>query len=119
MEAKAAYEIYMAIGAGGLCVVAIIIGFFILLKDVKPAMTKVQEESRIVNEVIKTNTHAIKELSQSNQNIASALTVLDQSMKIIASHMEKSDRKDDEICTRLGKMDDKLIVIGERVSKQS
>lgn len=117
MEAKAAYEVYMAVGAGGLCVIALIVSYFIILKQIKPALEKMQQESALTNEVIRSNTEAIKEIGHSNQNIATALTVLDQTMKSFGIHMEQSHKKDEETLIRLGKIDDKLIIIGERVGK--
>jgi len=119
MEAKAAYEMYLAVGAGGLCVIALIVSYFIILKQITPAIEKMQKESALTNEVIRANTDAIKEIGRSNENIASALTVLDHTMKTFGTHIEQNSKRNEEVVTRLGKMDDRLIIIGERLNRGS
>lgn len=75
-ETKTLYDMYVTVGAGGLALIVLmglIIYFFLKLK---PTLDKIQIDSALGTEVIKNNTKAVEELSRSNDNVASALTLL-------------------------------------------
>ena len=91
---------YIAVGAGGLCVIAIIYITLYLIKKITP---EIQKQSQMVehisssNErhirVIDNNTEAIREMSKSNDNMAMALNILDKSVTGVMTSLDRHDQR--------------------------
>lgn len=84
-------ETYGAIGAGGLALVVLIWLLVYLVTKINPLLQALKEDNRVHTEIIKNNTEAIKEVSRSNENVATALKLLNQSFGTFSNLMEKHD----------------------------
>lgn len=101
---------YGAIGAGGLSLVVLLWLLVYLVKKINPLLDQIQSDNQSHKEVIKNNTEAIKEVSRSNQNVAQALALLDNSFSSFAKIMEKHDE-------RAQVMQQEIVRISENVKK--
>ena len=79
MDIKALSNSYLALGAGGLSLIVLIWLIVYFVTKVHPTLQSIKEESKANTEVIKNNTQAIKEVSKSNDNVATALALLETS----------------------------------------
>lgn len=84
---------YGAIGAGGLALVVLLWLLVYLVTKIDPLLNQVKQDNETHKEVIKNNTEAIKEVSRSNQNVAQALALLDNSFSSFVRIMEKHDMR--------------------------
>ena len=101
---------YGAIGAGGLSLVVLLWLLVYLVKKTNPILDQIQSDIQSHKEITKNNTEAIKEVSRSNQNVAQALALLDNSFSSFARIMEKHDE-------RAQVMQQEIVRIGENVKK--
>ena len=84
-------ETYGAIGAGGLALVVLIWLLVYLVTKINPLLQALKEDNKVHTEIIKNNTEAIKEVSRSNENVATALKLLNQSFGTFSNRMEKQE----------------------------
>ena len=91
-ELKALKETYLAIGVGGLSFICIILILWFVMRNIQPTLEKIKQDGAVTQSIIQNNTRAIEEMSKSNQNVATALTILDKSMNNV--HSDVKDIKD-------------------------
>lgn len=97
-------ETYGAIGAGGLALVVLIWLLVYLVTKINPLLQALKEDNKVHTEIIKNNTEAIKEVSRSNENVATALKLLNQSFGTFSNLMEKHDDRTVQMQTEILKM---------------
>lgn len=101
-------EIYLAIGVGGVSFLVLISVLMYLLKVMLPILQQIQKDEVVTQNILQNNTKAIEEMSRSNQNVATALTLLDKSMSSVHSDVKKVVESNDDIEKRLWVIDGKL-----------
>ena len=84
-------ETYGALGAGGLALVVLVWLLVYLVTKINPLLQALKEDNKVHTEIIKNNTEAIKEVSRSNENVATALKLLNQSFGTFSNRMEKQE----------------------------
>ena len=84
-------ETHGAIGAGGLALVVLVWLLVYLVTKINPLLQALKEDNKVHTEIIKNNTEAIKEVSRSNENVATALKLLNQSFGTFSNRMEKQE----------------------------
>ncbi len=97
MDFETIIKTYGAIGAGGLALVVLIWLLIYLVTKIDPLLNQIRKDNEAHKEVIKNNTEAIKEVSRSNQNVAQALALLDNSFGSFVRIMEKHDMRAESI----------------------
>ena len=97
-------ETYGAIGAGGLALVVLIWLLVYLVTKINPLLQALKEDNRVHTEIVKNNTEAIKEVSRSNENVATALKLLNHSFGTFSTQMEKHDSRAEQLQTEMLKM---------------
>lgn len=97
MDFGTVVETYGAVGAGGLALIVLIWLLIYLVTKIDPLLNQIRQDNEAHKEVIKNNTEAIKEISRSNQNVAQALALLDNSFSSFAKIMEKHDERAQDI----------------------
>ncbi|MDK2932787.1 MAG: hypothetical protein PWP27_597 [Clostridiales bacterium] len=107
---KALTDSYIAVGAGGLSFLALIFIVFYFVTKIQPTLNQIKLDNQSHVEVIRNNTEAIKEMSKSSDNVASALRLLDNSYKQLHENMIAHSRRS-EI------MEDNILIIKEAVRK--
>jgi hypothetical protein len=90
---KEIIELYIAIGAGGLCVVTVVVLLFKVLNSITPNLSELKELTKAHKEVISNNTSAIHEVSKSNDNVAAALALLENSTKQMVHLLTRHDMR--------------------------
>lgn len=110
MDLGSMVKSYGAIGAGGLALVVLLWLLVYLVKKINPLLDQIQSDNQAHKEVIKNNTDAIKEVSRSNQNVAQALSLLDNSFNSFTKIMDKHDE-------RAQVMQQDIVRISENVKK--
>lgn len=93
MDFETIIKTYGAIGAGGLALAVLIWLLIYLVTKIDPLLNQIRKDNEAHKEVIKNNTEAIKEVSRSNQNVAQALALLDNSFSSLVKIMEKHDER--------------------------
>lgn len=93
MDFETIIKTYGAVGAGGLALVVLIWLLIYLVTKIDPLLNRIRKDNEAHKEVIKNNTEAIKEVSRSNQNVAQALALLDNSFSSFVRIMEKHDMR--------------------------
>lgn len=88
---------YGAIGAGGLALVVLVWLIIYIVTKQNPILEQIRADNEAHKEVIRNNTEAIKEMSRSNQNVAQALSLLDNSFTTFGRLMEKHDNRAENI----------------------
>lgn len=88
-ELKALCDTYLAVGAGALCLIVLIWVVIYVVTLIYKKLSEVKEEQAGSKVVIENCTEAIRELSRSNDNVASALKLLDSSVGQTARVMDK------------------------------
>ena len=73
-----------------------------------PILQQIQKDEVVTQNILQNNTKAIEEMSRSNQNVATALTLLDKSMSSVHSDVKKVVESNDDIEKRLWVIDGKL-----------
>ena len=101
-------EIYLAIGVGGVSFLVLISVLMYLLKGMLPILQQIQKDEVVTQNILQNNTKAIEEMSRSNQNVATALTLLDKSMSSVHSDVKRVVESNDDIEKRLWVIDGKL-----------
>lgn len=88
-------NLYLTIGAGGLCIVVLTGLLIYLVVKILPALNHMTTSSEVTKQVIQNNSEVVKEMTRSNDNMTTALKLLDCSMttmtKLMLSHDEKTD----------------------------
>lgn len=102
-------EEYTAIGAGGISFLVLIWVVHFMMTKMYPVLDRIKEDSAVNCEVIKNNTDAIKEISRSNDNVASALQLLNSSFKQLERVLTIHDQ-------RAEKMQENIVRIQEKTS---
>lgn len=97
MDFETIIKTYGAIGAGGLALVVLIWLLIYIVTKIDPLLNQIRKDNEAHKEVIKNNTEAIKEVSRSNQNVAQALALLDNSFGSFVRIMEKHDMRAESI----------------------
>lgn len=103
-------DVYLAIGVGGVSFLVLIIVLWFILKGVVPILNQIKQDGAVTQSVIQNNTRAIEEMSRSNQNVATALTILDKSMSNVHSDVKKVVRLNEN-------MENMILVINENCKK--
>ena len=93
MEFDVLVKTYGVLGAGGLALLVLIWLLVYLITKVQPLLLSIKEDSRVHTEIIKNNTEAIKEVSMSNKNVATALKLLNLSFESFSNIVEKHDNR--------------------------
>ena len=104
MEFDALVKTYGVLGAGGLALIVLIWLLVHLITKVQPLLLSIQEDSRVHTEIIKNNTEAIKEVSMSNKNVATALKLLNLSFESFSGIIEKHDNRAESMQNEMIKM---------------
>ena len=104
MEFDLLVKTYGAIGAGGLALLVLVWLLVYLVTKVQPLLLSIKEDSRVHTEIIKNNTEAIKEVSMSNKNVATALKLLNLSFESFSSIIEKHDNRAETMQNEIIKM---------------
>lgn len=93
MNFESMLETYLTVGAGGLSLLVLVWMVFYLMAKINPTLTQIKVDNESHKEIIKNNTEAIREVSVSNQNVAQALSLLDNSFGTFVRLMEKHDSR--------------------------
>lgn len=101
-------ETYIAIGAGGLSIVVVVWVLVFLVRKLYPLIESLKMDYAVYSEIIKNNTEAVKEVSRSNENVATALKLLDNSNLQIVALLDKHDNRSETIENSVIRMDEKL-----------
>lgn len=101
-------DIYLAIGIGGFSFLVLVSMMWFLLKSVIPLLQQIKQDGAVTQSVIQNNTKAIEEMSRSNQNVATALTILDKSMTNVHSDVKKVGDKAESLENLILIMNEKL-----------
>lgn len=101
-------DLYLAIGVGGLSFIVLIYVFWYSLTRITPILNQIRQEGAVTQSIIVNNTKALEEMSKSNQNVATALTILDKSMSNVHVDVKKVVDTTDNIEKMLLVMDDRL-----------
>lgn len=88
---------YGALGAGGLSLVVLVWLIVYVITKQYPILEQIRVDNESHKEVVRNNTEAIKEMSRSNQNVAQALALLDNSFSTFGRLMEKHDERAEQI----------------------
>lgn len=88
---------YRALGAGGLSLVVLVWLIVYVITKQYPILEQIKVDNESHKEVIRNNTEAIREMSRSNQNVAQALSLLDNSFSNFGRLMEKHDERAEQI----------------------
>lgn len=88
---------YGALGAGGLSLVVLVWLIVYVITKQYPILEQIKVDNESHKEVIRNNTEAIREMSRSNQNVAQALSLLDNSFSTFERLMEKHDERAEQI----------------------
>lgn len=83
-------EVYLAVGIGGTSFIALLGVLYFILKSVLPRLNSIQEMGAVTQTVIQNNTRAVEEVAKSNQNVATALQILDKSMNNVHTDVRKT-----------------------------
>ena len=121
-------NIYLAIGAGGLCVVVLVAIVIYLIVKVYPTLNELKTEIKANNvevkesrqsylEVARNSNDAIREMSRSNENVASALKLLHSSFNNFSSTMEKHDNRAEGMENEMIRMSENIKSINERLKE--
>lgn len=100
-------ELYLAIGVGGVSFIALIIILAYLLKQVFPILNQVLQMLEVLKEVLQNNTKAIDEMAKSNQNVSTALNLLERSMTTVETKIDEVRESNDDMAKTLIKIDAK------------
>lgn len=101
-------ETYIAVGAGGLAVIAIIWAFIHNMRKLEPRLQNLEQGQEIQTEVIRNSTDAMKEVSRSNDNIASALNLLNATNKAVVEIINKQDDRSEQTLNTIIEMKAKM-----------
>lgn len=101
-------DLYLAIGVGGMSFIVLIYVFWYTLTRITPILNQIRQEGAVTQSIIINNTKAIEEMSKSNQNVATALTILDKSMSNVHTDVKKVVDTNENIEKILLVMDDRL-----------
>lgn len=114
-ELKAMQEGYLALGVGGFSFIILVIVLLYVLYKITPTLVSLKEDTQalqrdtqIYKEAIDNSTQAIQECARSNQNVASALTLLERSMTNVEDGVKEVRVTNDEIVKKVLVMDEKL-----------
>lgn len=108
MELDTIIKTYGAFGAGGVALIALIWLLIYLVTRIHPLLISLKEDNRVQTEVIKNNTDAIREVSKSNENVATALQLLNQSFDTFAIILEKHDERAQKIEIEIIRMNEAI-----------
>lgn len=97
MDLGAIVKHYGALGAGGLSLVVLVWLIVYVITKQHPILEQIRVDNESHKEVIRNNTEAIREMSRSNQNVAQALSLLDNSFSTFGRLMEKHDGRAEQI----------------------
>lgn len=95
---------YGSIGAGGIAVVSLVYMMYFILTKIVPLLDSIKQASTIQTAIIQNNTDAIKEMSRSNDNVANALALLDNSFGSFTTLLEKHDERAESISIEIAKI---------------
>lgn len=101
-------EVYLAVGVGGMSFLALLGVLYYNLKCINPVLNQLMEHQAVTQQVIANNTDAVKEMGKSNQNVATALQILDKSMNNIHSDIQKNLQHSENIEKVVLIMDEKI-----------
>lgn len=97
---KEMLDIYLAVGAGGLCIIVICAAFMYktvrmgkVMDSMKEEIKNSQTQDATYHEIIRNNTSAVLEVSKSNDNVASALDLLRGSIEHLNRSVEGHDKR--------------------------
>ena len=101
-------EVYLAVGIGGASFLALLGVLFYSIKSIYPLLKQILEHQAITQQVIANNTDAVKEMGKSNQNVATALQILDKSMNNVHVDVQKTLNSTENVEKLVLVMDAKL-----------
>jgi chromosome segregation ATPase len=122
MDILEALKIYGSIGAGGFAVIILGVSYYKhvtkYIEEMKPALeglekavNQIEIENSASREVVRNNTEAIREVSKSNENVATALGLLRHSLDALIKIMERHDLRAEKIDDNIGKVRSDLSLI--------
>ena len=90
-------KMYLSLGAGGAAVIVILWLVHFLVTKIHPILGEIKRDSSTYMEVVRNNTRAVDEVSRSNDNIATALSVLNGSFVSLTALMDKHNNRAERI----------------------
>lgn len=73
-------DMYLVVGIGGMSFIALVFVLYFLLRSIIPAVNSLKDIVLALRQDNAINTRAIEELAKSNENVATALTLVKHSM---------------------------------------
>lgn len=107
-QAKFLKEMYLALGVGGLSFIVILCILGYLLRNIYPLLQNIMQMMEVLKEVLQNNNKAIDEMARSNQNVASALKLLEKSLNSV-------DDKVDTVLITQDNIEKDIVRIKERL----
>ena len=115
-DLKALQDVYLVIGIGGMSFIILVIVLLHILNKVTPALLALKEDTialqrdtLMYKDAIDNSTQAVQECARSNQNVASALALLERSMTNVEEGVKDLRKTTD-------KMDKKILVMDEKIN---
>lgn len=101
MAVKELSSMYIAIGAGGVSFIALVWLLMHFVTKLNPTLVKINQNNLLHAEIVKNNTIAIGEISKSNQNVASAIKLLETTMAATMAMLDRHDKRAEEIDNKI------------------
>lgn len=95
------YKEYLTVGAGGVSFLLLVWLMVFLVRKLHPTLEAINRTNAEHAQVITNNTDAIKEMAKSNDNVATALKLLENSFETISKMLERHDRRAEEMATKV------------------
>lgn len=114
-ELKAIQEVYLVVGIGGLSFIILVTVLLHIIYKITPALQAQKEDivalqynTLMYKDAIDNSTQAVQECARSNQNVASALALLERSMTNVEQGVKDLTRTTTKMDKKLVAMDEKL-----------
>lgn len=104
MDIKQLADIYLLVGSGGISVLILVWVLIYLITKINPSLQAIRESNIVHSEILKNSTDAVKEVSRSNDNVASALSLLNHSFNTLIMMFEKHDTRQEDTYRMLVEM---------------
>ncbi len=101
-------DLYLACGVGGMSFIVLVALLVYILKGIYPLLHSIREEGAVTREIIQNNTKAIEKVSESNQNVATALHLLEKSMTNVEEGVKIVRESNDDVLKQLLIIDQKI-----------
>lgn len=100
-------ELYVTLGVGGVSFIILVCILGYLLKQVYPILNSILQMMEVLKEVFNNNTKAIAEMSKSNQNVATALSLLNRSMTNVETKIDEVKETNESIEKTMIKLEER------------